>query len=95
MQMQRAFMNVCETVSPAFLTYYKAEWEGKIGKWAHAFNPGAPNTNGVIESYHGVIKLLFLTSKCVGCLHPIDSGSLDDGTSGNRLSASASTGSST
>jgi len=64
--MQTAFVALCEKVSPAFLVYYKSEWEGKIDLWAHAYLPGVgAYTNGVIESYHGVIKMLFFTTKCV------------------------------
>lgn len=41
------------------------EWKGKLEMWAHAYLPGAPHTNGLIESYHGVIKSLFFVTKCV------------------------------
>ena len=40
------------------------EWKGKLEMWAHAYLPGAPHTNGLIESYHGVIKSLFFVTKC-------------------------------
>lgn len=34
-----------------------------VDMWAHAYLPGALHTNGHIESYHGVIKSLFLVTK--------------------------------
>jgi hypothetical protein len=64
--MQSAFLALCAKTSAAFLVYYKATWEGNIKMWAHAYLPGVgAYTNGVIESFHGVIKTLFFTSKCV------------------------------
>lgn len=63
-----AFLAKWAQAEPAFIDYFKAEWcsEAKLRKWVHAHRgEGAPTTNGLIESYHNVIKLVFVSNKCV------------------------------
>jgi hypothetical protein len=44
--------------------------------WMACLRPGAPTTNNILESYHGVIKLLFVSGRCAERLvtkHTMDS----------------------
>jgi hypothetical protein len=96
--LEGAFVFIASPRAPAFLAYYRREWGGKLEMWVKVYRGDVPNTNGVIEAYHGVIKSLFFTSMCVvlAVSHCLEFGLGCDadtcGAKGNFCAASASTG---
>ena len=57
--------------APKFYTYFDKEWVAarKFVKWIAAFrDPDTPNTTSALEAYHGVIKLLFASTRYVWVL---------------------------
>lgn len=60
-----------KTEAPAFYAYFEKEWlaQLKYKMWIAAFRDrDTPNTTGPLESYHGVIKLLFTNTRCAWVL---------------------------
>lgn len=48
----------------SFCAYFDKEWLPKYEMWVAAYRAeGVPTTTGALESYHGVIKMLFLSSR--------------------------------
>jgi len=51
-------------VQDSFCAYFDKEWLPKYEMWVAAYRAeGVPTTTGALESYHGVIKMLFLSSR--------------------------------
>lgn len=64
-----AFKAKWQNDAPEFFAYFDKEWIAaqKFRMWIAAYRgPDVPNTTGALESYHGVIKLLFASSRCAG-----------------------------
>ena len=63
----KAFKDKWALKQPKFYAYFDKEWlaQLKYKDWIRGYREGAPNTTGMLESYHGVIKMLFTTTRCV------------------------------
>jgi hypothetical protein len=62
------FKTAYEKREPGFYAYFEKEWlaAGKHKLWIAVYRgDDCPTTTGALEAYHGVIKLLFTSTRCV------------------------------